>query len=159
MLPAMRGGWVRRLGRVVVGTLLLAVTSACTGQRETPVVDAGSGAPGELAASMDARVRGDTVVFTLHVSNPTSSPVRLAFTSSQRFDFEVGTLTGESVWHWSADRSFMQVLGEEILRAGETVDYRAEWVPTRPGEYYVRGRVVSTNQPVELRTSFEVPVR
>lgn len=149
------GGAVRAAAAVLVAMMVV----GCGRQVEPSSVDPGAGAPGELAASMDARVRGDTVVFTLHLSNPTTMPVRLEFSSGQRYDFEVGTLTGESVWRWSADRSFMQALGTEELRAGETVEYREEWAPARPGSYYVVGHVVSTNKPVELRTSFEVPAR
>ena len=98
-------------------------------------------------------------MFTLHISNPTNGPVRIEFPSGQRYDFDVGTLNGESVWHWSADRSFIASVGVVELQPGESVRYREGWYPAKAGEYYVRGRVTSSNKPVELRTQFEVPAR
>ena len=140
--------------------MLAAMFSVACGRGDRVVtVDPGEGAPQELAASLDAKVRGDTVVFTLHLSNPTTSPVVLTFPSGQRFDFVVGSLTGEVLWTWSASRSFIQSVGEVTLRPGETTDFEAAWESARAGEYSVTGIVTSSDKPVELRTLFEVPSR
>jgi hypothetical protein len=93
------------------------------------------------------------------VSNPTRGPVRIEFNSGQRYDFDVGTLAGERVWQWSADRSFIGALGSEELRAGESVEYSEAWTGARSGEYTVLARLTSSNKPVELRTRFVVPSR
>ena len=113
----------------------------------------------ELAASLNARVDGDTAVFALHVSNRTDRPVRIEFPSSQRYDFDVGTLDGEVLWTWSAGRVFSQATGVVELSPGESLEYGARWGSAKRGTYYVRARVTSSNKPVELRTQFEVPTR
>ncbi len=136
-------------------TLLL----GCARKSPSLSVDPGPGAPSDLAASLTAKVRGDTVAFTLRVSNPTNGPVRIEFPSAQRYDFEVGTTVGERVWQWSADRAFLAALSTVDLGAGQSVEYSEEWRGARAGEYYVRARVTSTNKPVDLRSPFTVPSR
>jgi hypothetical protein len=120
-------------------------------------VDPGPGAAPGLAASLGARVHGDTVAFTLRVSNATNGPVRVEFASGQRYDFEVGTAAGTQLWKWSADRMFTQSVGSEQLEANGSMEYTEEWAGARKGEYVVRARLVSVNKPVDLRTRFVVP--
>jgi hypothetical protein len=136
---------------------VLVLAAACARGPGSLPVDAGAGAPADLAASLGARVHGDTVAFTLHVSNPTNGPVRIEFRNGQRYDFEVGTMVGERVWQWSAERGFIGALGSVDLRAGESVEYSEEWTGARAGEYTVLARLTSSNKPVELRTRFVVP--
>jgi hypothetical protein len=136
-------------------TLILA--AGCTRGAPSLPVDAGPGAPADLAASLGARVHGDTVTFTLHISNPASRPVRIEFPSGQRYDFEVVTAAGASEWKWSATRSFIASLGAADLPAEGSLDYSEDWIAPRSGEYVVRARLVSSNKPVDLRTPFVVP--
>ena len=145
--------------RGIAAVALVALAAGCGRGDQVVVVDPGPGAPQELAASLDARVRGDSVVFTLHLSNPTTGPVQLSFTSGQRYDFMVSSLSGEVKWTWSADRSFIQSLDTLTMRAGETVNFDAAWSPSKPGEYAVTGTVTSSDKRVELSTIFEVPTR
>jgi hypothetical protein len=152
----MRSGGALGLRSLLAGVVVVVVSVSCTRPPSLPV-DAGVGAPADLAASLGAKVHGDTVAFTLHVSNPAGSPVRIEFSSAQRYDFEVGTMVGERVWKWSSDRGFAAALGHVELGAGESVDYSEEWTGARSGEYTVLARLTSTNKPVELRTRFVVP--
>jgi len=110
-----------------------------------------------LVPTMGVRVAGDTVHLQLELSNAGDTAVVLEFASTQRYDFGVEAETGESVWRWSADRMFGQVVGEERLAPGASLVYGEVWLATgRAGRWVAVGQVVSTNQPVELRTSFEV---
>jgi hypothetical protein len=143
------------LGKWLAGALL--AVGACTAPQPALTVDAGAGAPPELAASLNARVGPDSASFTLHVSNSSATPVRLGFGTAQRYDFEVGTLTGEQLWKWSADRMFAQALDAVVLKPGESIEYTEVWPDARAGRYWVQGRLTSTDHPVELRTEFEVP--
>ena len=135
-----------------------ALVAACGGGVNRVEVPAGSGAPPELGASLNVRVSGDTVRFELHITNTTGAPVTVMFPSAQRFDFAVTRGSGETVWSWSADRMFAQVLGEERVGAGESRRYEAEWIaPGQTGDYVATGRLTSSNYPVELRTVFRLP--
>jgi hypothetical protein len=121
-------------------------------------MDAGAGSPAELGSSLNVRVAGDSVHFEVHVTNTTSSPIALEFTTAQRYDFEVSERDGDLVWRWSDGMMFAQALGREDLAPGESRRYMAGWpVPGRQGDFIATARVVSTNYPVELRTGFRLP--
>jgi hypothetical protein len=79
------------------------VVSAGCGPHAVPMTAAGTGSPAELGSSLNVRVVADTVVLELHVTNVTARPLTLEFMTTQRYDFQVSTRTGESVWSWSAD--------------------------------------------------------
>lgn len=136
---------------------VMMVALACT-PRAGPEVDAGSGSPPELGSSMNVRVVADTVVLEIHVTNVADSPVSLEFTSAQRYDFEVASTSGVTVWRWSAARSFAQMLGSEDLQPGESRRYMETWHGGgHEGDFVATGWVVSSNYPVELRTGFRLP--
>lgn len=137
--------------------MLCIMAAGCSSGAPSFPVDPGPGAPAGLAASLGARVHGDTVGFTLHISNSSNGPVHVEFATGQRYDFEVGTPAGEQLWKWSAARSFAAVLGTETLTPGESLEYREDWPGAPRGEFVVRSRLVSTNKPVDLRTRFVVP--
>lgn len=140
--------WLAAVAVVMVG---------CAPQTH-PVAGGGPGSPPELGSSMNVRVVEDTVLLEIHVTNVASSPISLEFTSTQRYDFEIATPDGESVWRWSAARSFGQALGEEALQPGESRRYTATWVGSgQEGDFLATGWIVSTNYPVELRTGFRLP--
>jgi hypothetical protein len=125
--------------------------------RVQPGPDGGAGSPAGLGSTLNVRVAGDSVQLVLHVTNVSEAPLTLEFTSSQRQDFEVARPGGETVWRWSAARSFAQVLGSEVLLPGESRRYEATWLAAGArGEYVATGWVTSRNYPIELRTVFQV---
>jgi hypothetical protein len=144
----MRG--ITRVGPVA----FLALWTACSSAPgAAPPGDAGS----DLATSLSVEVGAEAVQLVLHVTNPTRSAVQLEFGTGQRYDFSVRTGGGEEVWRWGADRMFTQAAGTETLAAGGSLRYVAEWRPgPRRGTFQAVGRIVSTNRPLEERTSFEV---
>jgi hypothetical protein len=134
------------------------VVSAGCGAHAVQLADGGTGSPPELGSSLNVRVVEDTVVLELHVTNVTAGPITLEFMTTQRYDFQVSTRTGESVWSWSADRSFGEALGQETLQPGDSQRYTTTWWSGgHEGEFVATGRIVSTNYPVELTTGFRLP--
>jgi hypothetical protein len=114
---------------------------------------------GPLVSSFQVEPAGDSVRFTLQLTNPTTAPVRLSFSSGMTHDFAVREGTRD-VWRWSADRSFVQALMTVSLGAGETMSYTEVWRPG-PG---LRGRrltatayLTSTNHPIQQTTAFALP--
>ncbi len=55
----------------------------------------------------------------LSLRNTSDKPVRLAFSSGQRYDLELKNERGEVVYRWSEGRAFTMELGEEIIEPGE----------------------------------------
>jgi hypothetical protein len=114
----------------------------------------------DLVTSIEAEVRGDSVYFGLHVTNPGIEPLTLEFNTAARYDFEVRTPDGAEVWRWSSDQMSAQVLGSEPIAPGETLRYRASWAPAGgSGSFVVIGRVLATNRQIEQRADFEIPKR
>lgn len=112
---------------------------------------------GNLAATIAVETGADSVGLRLHVTNVSAAPVALEFPSGQRFDFQVTTEAGETVWTWSADRSFMQALGTAVLAPGESLRYSAAWPSSgRRGRFVAIGQVTSTNEPVRQSVIFEL---
>jgi hypothetical protein len=139
-----------RTGMALLGVALLL---GCGPARQE--ADMGAGAPSELGAALNVRVEGDSVRLELHITNATGGPLTLEFGTAQRYDFEILGSGGEAVWRWSDDMMFAQVLGEEVLAAGETRRYGAVWpAPGAAGSYVARALLLSLNYPVELRTEF-----
>jgi len=137
---------------------------ACAGGEENPrpgpgEEDAGDTAASEatnLATSLIARVEEGSVRFALNVTNAGGEPIRLDFNSGQRFDVSVTDAQGTVVWRWSADRSFIQALGSEMVEPGATLSYDAEWVGAPPGTYRATGVVTAHNW--DIREEVEVQV-
>ncbi|CAN5812058.1 hypothetical protein BH23GEM9_BH23GEM9_14860 [soil metagenome] len=130
---------------------------ACAPARPEVNLESGSGGPPELASTLNVRVESDSALLELHVTNVTNSPVTLEFATTQRYDFEVIDEAGEVVWRWSDEMMFGQALGQEVLLAGESRQYRSAWRLTAGNEARaVRALLTSTNYPVELRTSIQV---
>lgn len=100
---------------------------------------------------------GDEVEVRLRAWNTSDAAVTLEFTSGQRYDFQVQDVTGATVWTWSADRSFIQVLGEETLAPGEELVWTETVGATlEPGDYTAVGMVTNRSGPLVDRASFTV---
>lgn len=103
-------------------------------------------------SSYDVR---DDVVLTLTARNVTDATVTLEFSSSQRYDFQVEDSSGTTVWSWSDDRGFAQVLGEETVAPGEELTW-TETVTLQPGDYTAVGMVTTRSGDLTDRASFTV---
>lgn len=124
-----------------------------------PQLEPASRYTGPLVSTFQVEPAGDSVRFVLQITNPTTAPVRLDFSSGQTHDFAVREGTRD-VWRWSADRSFVQALMSISLPAGQTRSYTEVWRPG-PG---LRGRrltaiafLTSTNHPIQQPTAFALP--
>lgn len=100
---------------------------------------------------------GDTVEVTLVVRNRGEGTVSLAFRTSQRYDVRIEDGSADEVWRWSADRGFLQVLGDETLEAGEELRWTERFTGAlEPGEYTAVGVVTSRPEPLTDRVPFSV---
>ncbi|HYR11229.1 MAG TPA: BsuPI-related putative proteinase inhibitor [Longimicrobium sp.] len=113
----------------------------------------------ELVSSLRVET-GDTVTFTLQVTNPSAAPVAFTFASGQTYDFAVRPAgAGGEVWRWSADRGFTQAVRTLTLAPGETWTFGERWTPpaeTR-GELTAVARLTSSDRPVERTANFRLP--
>ena len=154
----MTGSTRHRLA-ALLGTGLSALALGCAQTQAGP--DQAASSDENLVATMQVETGANAVQLTLHVTNTSSSPIELQFSSGQRYDFRVTTVDDsspdETLWTWSADKSFMQALGTETLPPGGTLRYTEAW-PTggRTGEFIGIGEITSTNRPVRQLVRFEL---
>jgi hypothetical protein len=101
---------------------------------------------------------GDPMTVVLRVTNATNHMRSLEFRTSQRYDFILLDENDEEVYRWSTGQAFLQVLGEEVLEAGQQRAWEEVLsAPTEPGEYRLQGVIpaaegrLSTTLPLEVR--------
>ena len=143
------------------GVLFLLAAALGCGTKDSPEVNppdadgAIEDAP-SLASSVEVEVVADTVRLVLHVTNPTNQPVRLEFSSGQRYDFAIRTAAGADVWTWSADKLFAQMMSSEEIAPGATLDYAETWVAGQKGSFVATASLTSTSHPIREQAAFQV---
>ena len=85
---------------------------------------------------------GAPIHLRLTLRNPTTTELRLAFSSGRTHDAVVSAADGSERWRWSARRAFTQALAELSLAAGAELEFelvcdpaRDDGEPLPPGRY------------------------
>ena len=104
-----------------------------------------------LSAALTATV-GHAVTLTLTVTNASSLPHELHFSSAQQADFHASQ-SGDSAasWHWADGMSFGQMLTSVSLLPGETL-VRTVTLQAPAGTWLVTGELTSTSHRAEATT-------
>jgi hypothetical protein len=150
--------WRSRTGLLVWLAFFVASAaagSACSSERDdvttNPQVDV------SVTSDMSAYASGEPITITLEVTNRTAAPLTFEFSSGQRYDFVIHDEAGETVWRWSRDKAFMQMLGQETVAPGSALTYVEVFQgELLPGSYTVIGDLVATNRPLSGSTAILV---
>jgi hypothetical protein len=92
---------------------------------------------------------------TLHSTSP--DPIQLHFPSGQSFDFQIFNEKGDTVFTWSANRSFVMIIRDEMFGPGEeTFGLAAPLANLPPGRY--KAEAFLTTDPIRYRAdvAFEI---
>jgi hypothetical protein len=73
--------------------------------------------------SASARETDGAIEMTLTITNNTGETVTIEHTSGQKYDFQIFDAEGEILYTWSADKSFIQVLGTTEIAEGESLTF------------------------------------
>ena len=85
---------------------------------------------------------GETVYLSFRKINLSHKTITLNYHTSQRVDFKLAYPSGRTLWRWSDDKSFTQVLGTLSLSPGQSVHHEERFLlPSRPesGLFHVYG--------------------
>jgi hypothetical protein len=124
----------------------------------------GGGAGGSATAA-DVRVtfspeplRVGPVSWTVTITNDTSKPLRLSFSTGQRADVTL-TRAGEAVYQWSRGMLFTQLVGSLTVPAGGNKAFVLDepGLEIDPGEYELTAMITAADRS-ELRTTRRVTV-
>jgi hypothetical protein len=104
-------------------------------------------------------VRIDSVVnLTFTVTNPTSLPLTISFSSGQQFDFMIiDPSTGKSLWTWSADKLFIGAFTSQTIAPHGTLTYNAAWKPTKSGALVAQAVLTSVSHNAAAKVGLTVP--
>ena len=105
----------------------------------------------EVKTNKDHYSQGEEVKISLSITNTTSKPVTLLFTTTQHYDIKI-LKTKKEIWQWSENRMFAMTTESIILQEGEKQTYTETWSPKNllPGKYIVYGTI--TSQPPHANT-------
>ena len=92
---------------------------------------------------------GTPIVLELAATNDGQAPLVLDFPDGQRYDFEVFSEDGASVWRWAEGMFFTMMLGRETLETGASLRWTERIADGLPAGVY---RVVATLTTVEPHT-------
>ncbi|AEN06171.1 hypothetical protein Halar_2517 [halophilic archaeon DL31] len=110
-----------------------------------------------LETTIDAQQCGDIVAFAIRITNPDDEDVELSFSDSQRVRVVVySTTEDEPRWRSDEDQLFMQMLGSQVIRAGDETIFEETWGEPEPGEYRAVGEVVCSGRELRTETEFSV---
>jgi hypothetical protein len=108
---------------------------------------------------IEARVDVTTapvVTFMLELTNKSGKVMELQFPSAQTHDFAVVNAAGQTVWQWSHDRMFTQVLSTETIAKNGQITFSEEWRDAKPGAYTLVATTTSSSHAIEERVGFTV---
>lgn len=101
---------------------------------------------GRFSVSIGPIVAGRpaSATFRLRVS----SPLTLAFTSGQEYDFALQDADGKTLWTWSADKTFLQSLHKRTVSGEWSQTVEIPWPTDRggdpqPGDYTLQATVTA----------------
>ncbi len=106
-----------------------------------------SGPAIEISVTTDraAYAPDESIAMRLNVTNRADTSVVFHFSDGQRYDFLIQDVSGDTLWLWSADKGFIQMLGQEVLGPGETLTFSETFEGLASGTYAVVGKLVATN--------------
>ncbi len=106
-----------------------------------------------LALDKTVYAKEEQAPVRMALRNATPDPLTLSFTSGQRFDIVIRSQSGAEVYRWSAARTFISLVSEETIAAGER-NY-AETIPLTnnsgqplaPGRYSIDAWIANSLAP------------
>jgi hypothetical protein len=137
-------GMLRRTQTSIAGPRTFDLISARVGSL---TVDA---APtGKFSVSVGPMIAGSPVLATFRLQVNASAPLTLSFPSSQQYDFALNDSAGNTLWTWSASRTFLQLLHQRTVKDewSATVEIPISELPggaLQPGDYTVQASLPTT---------------
>ncbi|HEY5585598.1 MAG TPA: S-layer homology domain-containing protein [Ruminiclostridium sp.] len=77
----------------------------------------------DVTIKADATLKADALEMKLSIVNNSKKAITINRTSGQDYDFALLDADRNSIYSWSANKSFMMVLTSSVIEAGKSVDY------------------------------------
>jgi len=137
-------------GRSLYGYAFITLL-ACGGSREhalqVPQPVSKVQAVVSVTTDRQAYTTDDVIELMLELQNNSEQPLILDFSTGQRYDFAIVRSPADTVWSWSKERMFMQMLGQETVQPNQVLVYREQVSSQLPaGTFTIVGRIVAQDQ-------------
>lgn len=137
-------GMLRRVQTTIAGPRTFDLISARVGNLTIDVAPAA-----RFSVSVGPTDGPGPVSATLRLQVNSPSPLTLSFSSGQEYDFALNDSAGNTLWTWSASRTFLQALHQRTVTDewSETVEIPWPTIPgggLQPGDYTVRVTVTAS---------------
>jgi hypothetical protein len=98
------------------------------------------------------------VTLELRIENKSTEIKKLTFNTAQKYDFWAVDSSGEEVWRWSRDKSFLQVVEELQIPAAARIAFIESFdvkdIPA--GTYTAHGEILASPTSISLSDQFEI---
>jgi len=160
-------GLVRRTSQTIIGPRNFDLIYARLGSTVISGGDAGFSLTldkhiyyANLMPPVDPRRAIPAAVVRMTLRNATGDPLELTFTSGQRFDIVMYNADGKEVYRWSADKSFIALVGRETITAEknwvEAIPLGQGDRPLPAGRYVAFAELKSEGKPFNATVTFEI---
>jgi len=112
---------------------------------------------GSLEPNLQHKVLEDgSHEFTFSVKNQTERVITLNFTSGERYDYILKNEAGEVIDRLSMKAQYIQALGTEELKQGESLEYKETLPALEKGKYTIEFMITDTEFKPSASIEFEV---
>lgn len=73
--------------------------------------------------SLESNQQKDMLNITFSMHNQSEDNWLITYPSGQRFDYQILDDKGDSIYTWSANKSFIEAMQDIVVQSGETVEY------------------------------------
>lgn len=80
-----------------------------------------------LSADKPVYQPGDTVSLSLWIANLTNQTIPLDYNTSQRYDFQLDFPSGQTLWQWSDDKSFAQIISSFPFSPDQSIRFEEQF--------------------------------
>lgn len=113
------------------GVALMAMLAGCGTDPDATTTEGKSGAvevsivEGSLKTDI-AKVEGSEYKYVFSIQNDTEKDQTLIYPSSQEYDYTIKDGSGNILYTYSMDKSFLQVVKEVVVKPGERLDFELD---------------------------------
>ena len=80
-----------------------------------------------LSADKAVYQPGDTISLSLWMANLTNQSILLNYNTSQKYDFQLDLPSGQTLWRWSDDKSFAQMISKFSFSPDQSIRFEEQY--------------------------------
>jgi len=113
----------------------------------------------------DAILKADALEMRLSIVNNSKTAITINHTSGQKYDFAILDTGRNSIYSWSADKSFIAMMNSSVIEAGKSLDFSEildgdQFIAIKDKMVYLKAYVVGSSGSFDVNTDgYEVIIK